>query len=135
MIESDGTTLFSASELRDPDSREVHLAPGFAEHLADLRIRYGAPMILTSACRSKKYNAEIGGHSRSLHVYDEPAHPTQGCAAVDVAMHDSEKRARLVQLALAAGWSVGCARTFVHLDRRIDFIAGNSPRVFFYGAK
>ena len=36
-------------------------------------------------------------------------------------MHDSLNRANLVEKALAHGWSVGVAKTFIHVDRRSDY--------------
>jgi len=84
-----------------------------------LRLSFGRPMIVTSCCRSAAYNAEIGGHARSLHVYDHPAHPTGGTCAIDVRQGDGIYNAELIARALEAGWSVGMkTRVFFHLDRR-----------------
>lgn len=67
-----GKLFFSRNELQDPDTHEVHLAPGFGDKVVELRLTYGRPMIVNSCCRSHQYNQQIGGHHRSLHVWDEP---------------------------------------------------------------
>lgn len=120
-IEKDGLTYFSHDELCSSDTGLVELADGFAKALLDLRLSYGMPMTVTSCCRSKQYNESIGGHPRSLHVYDEPEHNTGGTCAIDVARPNGENLFRLISLAVSQGWSVGLADTFVHLDRRVDF--------------
>ena len=43
---------FSRSELACPTTGEVRLASGFGEALEQLRIKFDAPIYLTSACRS-----------------------------------------------------------------------------------
>ena len=120
---------FTEDELKCPDTGIVGLAKGFGGALDALRESYGKPMVINSGCRSSKYNDSIGGHSRSLHVYDEPYHPTGGCCAVDVRMHDSGDRAKFVEKALVHGWSVGVAKNFIHVDRRSDYI--NYPQVLY----
>ena len=47
----------SRSELACPTTGEVRLAPGFGEALEQLRIKFDAPIYLTSACRSPQHNA------------------------------------------------------------------------------
>lgn len=130
-IEYKGRIYFSERELRCKGSGVIKLAPGFADTLLDLRWYFNHPMLLTSACRSKEHNAKVGGHPRSLHVYDFPARNTGGCCAVDVSTHGmtKERRERLIQLARAKGWSIGFANTFLHLDRRTDYT--NLPRAEF----
>ena len=93
---------------------------------------FGQSMIVNSCCRSKKRNGEIGGHERSLHVYDNPFHEGQtGTLAIDIKIKSPEYARTLALRALLAGWSVGVARGFLHLDRR-DLI-GLPPRIFGYG--
>jgi hypothetical protein len=53
-------------------------------------------------------------------LIDNPKHGTDTCA-VDVAIPDSVYRKDLMQLALEEGWTVGVAKTFVHIDRRADY--------------
>lgn len=112
---------FSAAELRCKGSGMLILAPGFGQALQGLRDALGQPMPINSACRSKEHNRAVGGHHRSLHVCDEPHHPTMGCCAVDVGfidgMHD-DIRSKLKSLAWERGWSIGHNPRFVHLDLR-----------------
>jgi len=114
-----GQVLFSHEELMCPETQVVKLAPAFARDLMLLRLSFGRPMIVTSCCRSAAHNAAVGGHPRSLHVYDRPAHPTGGTCAIDVRQGDGPYNAELIARALEAGWSVGIkGRVFFHLDRR-----------------
>lgn len=127
----DGRVLFTDDELRCKGSGLLRLAQGFAQHLRELRLEFGRPMVVTSCCRSHEHNRRVGGHPHSLHVCDRPHWPTGGAAAIDIACHDPAERARLARLALNLGWSVGVAGTFVHLDRRGEY----TPRpqaVFLY---
>ena len=59
--------LFLRSELACPTTPEVRLATGICEALERLRVELDAPIYLTSACRSPKHNAKVGGHPRNLH--------------------------------------------------------------------
>jgi len=59
--------LFSRSELACPTIPEVRFTTGFCEALERFRVKLDAPIYLTSACRSPKYNAKVGGHPRKLH--------------------------------------------------------------------
>mgnify|MGYP003146416546 CR=1 FL=1 len=125
-----GVVYFTDQELRCPDTGEVRLDPRFADMLAKLRHRLNEPMDPTSACRSRYYNIEIGGHERSLHVWDHPTHDVEGTAAIDIAAPSLGYALRLVQTALGMGWSVGVGRGFIHLDRRD--LAGLEPGLFGY---
>ena len=127
-----GRVLFARAELACRASGGLRLHPGFADRLAELRLAYGRPMVVTSCCRSAAHNRAVGGHPRSLHVYDDSHHGAAGCLAIDVRRaavpaHDIE----LVIRALRSGWSVGQAKTFIHLDRRVDL--GLPQRTFGYG--
>lgn len=122
---------FSDAELRCPDTLEVRLAPGFAEALEGLRTTLGQPMIINSCCRSKRYNDRLGGHPRSLHVYDEPYHNTGGCCAVDIHIPDNQYRAEIMKIALNNDWSIGVAANFLHLDQR-TLCAGLTQVVYHY---
>src|SRR3990172_11881 len=120
--------LFSHEELESPDTHEVRLADGFALELIRLRATGGKPMKVNSCCRSAAHNLAIGGHPRSLHIYDAPQHGLNGCAAIDIATPDAPQRAKLRRLAWGMGWSVGLGRWFLHLDRRD--LAGLPQREF-----
>jgi hypothetical protein len=131
-IERGGKTYFTDEELACPLTGEVRLDPDFAIHLLELRLKYARPMSVNSCCRSIVYNKEIGGHERSLHVYDKPFHNVRGTAAIDIRWPSSTfDQVDLLRLALEMGWSAGVARSFLHLDRRD--IAGLPQTPFGYG--
>lgn len=130
MIRANGSILFSDEELACKATGIVRLAPGFVDELKALRLEFARPMTVTSCCRSAEHNTRIGGHGRSLHVYDHNARGLDGAAAIDVLV-PARDRGPLVMLAWQRGWSVGVARAFVHLDRR-DF--ADMPQMLFgYG--
>lgn len=128
----DGRKLFSLDELRCKGTGGMKLGPGFADALRDLRIDLDMPMIVTSCCRSKEYNDQIGGHRRSLHVFDEPHWPTRGCVAIDIAITSSQFKEKLIEYAWDRGWSVGIASDFIHLDRRVDIQTVSFEQTRFY---
>lgn len=113
---------FTDKELECPETGIVKLHPGFLDHLNELRDAFDKPMVVNSCCRSKKHNENIGGHPRSLHVFDQPFHSTHGCMAIDINTEgwSGTEKARFVYLALKNKWSVGIAKTFIHIDRRVD---------------
>ncbi|PCJ23198.1 MAG: hypothetical protein COA94_08490 [Rickettsiales bacterium] len=111
---------FKHKELACPQTNQLILADGFAAKLLQLRIAFNQSMIITSCCRSKAYNREVGGHPRSLHVYDKPYHNTDGTCAIDIAVTNTTTKAQLMQLAWNLGWSIGINEKFLHLDRRTD---------------
>ncbi len=129
----DGSLLFHAHALACRDTGVVVLAPGFADHLVSLRLAWARPMIVNSCCRSSKHNIAVGGHPRSLHVYDTPHWPTRGTCAIDLEIADCHAAMNLALCAADLGWSVGVPRGgFIHLDRRE--IGGLKPSALFgYG--
>ena len=122
--------LFTHGELKCKVTGKVRLAEGFGAELARLRVAFGRAMIVNSCCRSAEHNASVGGHARSLHVYDQPHHRLDGAAAIDIAAPDTLYMRELLVHALRLGWSVGVGKGFVHLDRRD--IAGLMPGAFGY---
>ena len=122
MIWTTGLPFFSADELRSHGDGSLILDVRFAAALPQLRRSWGRPLNLNSCCRDPAHNASVGGHPRSLHL-TIPFHASAaGTMAADIswstwAMHD---RLAFATLAASLGWSVGRARTFVHVDRRVD---------------
>lgn len=139
MIEFNGQVLFADWELRCRKTGIVQLAEGFAEELLELRVCLDQTMTVNSCCRSRDYNDEIDGHHRSLHVFDYPYWPTGGTCAIDISLHGRSRRYKidLINLAWYMGWSIGIATTFIHLDRRSDYIPKDDPKNkqlrFYYG--
>lgn len=117
------TILFSVRELACRHCGKGKLAPGFATKLIEFRVLLNEAMILTSACRCKEHNQAVGGHYRSLHVFDYPHWPTEGTCAIDVRTSHKppEYRQRIIELARELGWSIGFGSSFIHLDRRTDY--------------
>lgn len=112
---------FSDAELQCRHCGLLKLHRGFRDALEALRGAFKRPMVLSSACRCKAHNEAVGGHAKSLHIGDEPQHSgQQGCLAVDVVTPDGIYRGQLFSLAWQRGWSIGVAKTFLHIDRRTD---------------
>lgn len=122
------------SERLSPDFYKVELAckhcgvlrlhPGFLDKLQGLRDSFGVAMSPTSGCRCAVYNEQVGGHFKSLHVFDREQHPgQQGTLAVDIAARYGSYRGALFSVAWGLGWSIGwnAKKGFLHLDRR-DFV-------------
>jgi len=104
--------------------------PGFLDHLEALRLAYGRPMTISSACRCAAHNARVSPLAplRSLHIGDRETRPGHlGAAAVDVLITNSDK-GDLFAIAWRNGWSVGWNRNFLHLDRRVNI---GMPQVTF----
>lgn len=126
-----GDVLFSHNELSCNRTQRVRLATGFADKLRDLRLAWGREMGVNSCCRSRDYNTDVGGAPDSYHIYDDPSHGLDGCAAIDIRVMSGVEGRALAVLALGMGWSVGVPkRGFLHLDRRD--LAGQAPVVFGY---
>jgi len=119
----EGRTLFTVDELACNHCGLGRLAPGFASNLVEFRVELDQPMDPNSVCRCTEHNENEGGHPRSLHVFDYPAHPTEGCCAIDVRTWDKPLlyREQLIALARKKGWSIGFGNGFLHLDRRTDY--------------
>ena len=122
---------FTRKELACKATGGLLLADGFAENLVTLRDKYAKPMIVTSCCRSRAYNKEVGGNPNSFHIFDHPRHGFLGTCAIDIAVTDLRHRGHLMSLAWSLGWSIGFHKNFLHLDRRSDY-TGLKQTVFVY---
>ena len=125
-------SYFTDNELACKHCGLLKLHPGFRETLNALRGKFNEPMITRSCCRCKEHNDRpadeggAGGHVRSLHVGDLPAHADKGqkgTLAIDIAAVDGAYRGRLFVMMYQEGWSIGwnAKSGFLHGDRR-DFI-------------
>lgn len=130
---------FKIKELSCPSGKIMRVHGGFGEELNVLRHRVGFPLVVNSCCRTPEHNAAVGGHPNSLHLTENPKHPTQGCMAVDISTNGWTLLQLTVMVAVAKDlkWSIGHsyqvvegkAKGFMHLDRRIEI---GLPQVEFY---
>jgi len=111
---------FTAEELSCPLARRGKFDVRFLRLLGKLRAQFGSPMKVNSCARSHQHNVNVGGHKRSLHLMDNPAHPTLGAIAADISIlgwPDVAKR-KLINLAHSLDFSIGIGQNFIHLDAR-----------------
>ena len=116
---------FQESELACPTTGIVQLQDGFGDDLDELREAYGQPIVVTSGCRTEEHNEWLQSRgypasSNSLHLIDNDKYGTDTCA-IDMKRPDGVLLVKLFQVALELGWTVGLAKTFVHLDKRAKY--------------
>lgn len=119
------TEHFTIEEMADPTTGEYRFADGFLDDLEILREAYAKPVIVNSACRSNEHNEWLllrgyPASKSSFHLMDNEKYGTDTCA-VDAARPNGHDLHRLILLATKLDWSIGLARTFVHLDRRARY--------------
>jgi len=112
---------FTQYELACRQTGKIVLAEGFTEKLLELRNKFNKPMVITSCCRSKKYNYTIGAAANAFHIYDHPRYDFTGYCAIDIAVKDPTNKGNLLSLAWQLGWSIGFHKNFLHLDRKVDY--------------
>jgi len=120
---------FDAGELACRSTGIIKLDLRFAARLPGLRQKWDKPLTVTSCCRTPAHNAAVGGHPRSLHLTENPYHPTNGTMAIDVLWPDDALS--FARLAYSLGWAVGLHNAFVHLDLRSEI--GLPKAIFTYG--
>lgn len=118
----DGRVLFSHDELADKEEFKGQgiIPRAVLDDLRELRLAVGLPMGITSACRARARNVEVGGAGHSFHIWDTPRPEMPGTVAFDV---DQSKwtlaqRINFARIAWHMGWSLGLHATFTHVDRR-----------------
>ena len=92
----------------------MNIKPEFMERLQAMRMHYGAPMAINSACRCPAYNASaaVGGRPGSAHL--------DGWA-VDIGHGSGREQSELHAAGVEAGFNrFGPARTFLHVDSHPD---------------
>lgn len=77
--------------------------------LEGLRLEFGEPMHINSACRCAFQNGAVGGKSDSQHLFGR---------AFDIHCPDGVYMRRLIILALKHGFSIGVKARMLHLDVR-----------------
>ena len=134
LLLSDGTpSNFTEAEAADPLTGKIIMEPEHLEDTQSLRNMYGKPLIVTSWCRSEEYlrdliNRGYAASPNSFHLMKNKKHGTKTCA-LDVARPNGQDLARLIELALTTNWSIGLAKTFIHLDQRAKY--ANLPQTFY----
>lgn len=120
MIWQTSLPYFTMKELACKGSGIILLDMRFAAALPHLRMKWGKPLTPTSVCRSPARNKEEDGHPRSLHLTENPVHPTDGTMAADLFWEDwaVQEKLNFARLAYRLGWAVGLHDTFVHVDLR-----------------
>jgi len=121
---------FKVSELACPHTGVIKTATNYDANgsvkdnfifdLEALRVAYDTPMAVHSCCRSVDHNKAVGGHFRSLHMFDNQHHECDTCA-IDIARPNGFTLAKLIRCALKLGWSIGVAPDFIHLDMRTKY--------------
>lgn len=111
-----GSACYGLNRL-PPDSFLQNIVPA-AKALDKARIELGSPVIVTCAYRAPKYNACVGGESKSFHMR---------FFAIDATPRDPSKLAKfkaILKRQRAEGvWTggLGLYRTFVHVDCGTSF--------------
>jgi hypothetical protein len=133
--------FFKAHELACPKTALIQMEPIFLARLVCLLYELDHGLTLNSACRTPSYNATLeGAHKHSLHQTLNPKHKNRFTdqalmtCAVDIKTRgwSDTKIKNLVNKAEKLGFSVGIAKTFIHLDSRD--VAGLPPHRFYYGS-
>lgn len=118
----DGRVLFAHHELADKGefAGQGKIPQAVLDDLRDLRLAVNRAMVVNSACRSKKRNAEIGRAKSSFHIWDFPRPQVGGGCAFDIDQTGwtDQQRIEFAREAWARGWSVGLHFNFTHIDRR-----------------
>ncbi len=121
---------FFPDELQCPCCKQTVLAPGFLDHLNALREAVGHAMKINSCCRCLAHNRKIGGRDASFHLINVPEiTKLHGACAADVSTvgWDGAKKWRFKKIAMGMGWSIGNAKTFIHIDKRAAYIETGWP--------
>jgi zinc D-Ala-D-Ala carboxypeptidase len=101
--------FFRLEEFNCTHTNKNEMDHEFLVKLDELRERVGFPFIITSGYRDATHPAE----ARKA----EPGTHNQGIAA-DIKVSNGFERMNIVHEAIKMGFSIGVARTFVHVDDR-----------------
>jgi len=119
---------FSDNELKCKCCGLKNLDPYLEIELLIYRETLGLPLLVNSCCRCPKHNKEIGGAPNSYHKTEGVDDGRKGTLAIDLRVRNDEERAIMMTVAFNLGWSVGCYKTFIHIDRRVDI--GKKQKAF-----
>lgn len=113
-------SYFSEEELacgcKRPQCDAVPMDMDFMFAVNGLRLEFGLPMPVTSACRCKFWNSHEGGEVRSWHLVGK---------AIDIFCPDGVYMLKLALLAIKHGFRIGVKKRMLHLDK------GDGPQVLF----
>jgi len=101
---------FTRAEFACSETGENEIHDDFIYKLDELRERCGFPFVINSGYRSPNHSIEA--------AKDKPGQHTTGRCA-DIAVNSGSQRYRLVQEALAMGFTgIGVGKSFIHIDLR-----------------
>lgn len=81
--------------------------------LEEARRIAGIPFYITSGCRCKEHNKEIGGKENSKHICTEYMQST----AADIKAKTDRRRFIIIQALVEAGFThIGIGKDFIHVD-------------------
>ena len=101
--------FFRLEEFNCTHTNKNEMDHEFLVKLDELRERVGFPFVITSGYRNATHPAEARKETPGTH--------NQGIAA-DIKVSNGFERMNIVHEAIKMGFSIGVARTFVHVDDR-----------------
>jgi uncharacterized protein YcbK (DUF882 family) len=101
--------FFRLEEFNCTHTNKNEMDHEFLVKLDELRERVGFPFVITSGYRDATHPAEARKETPGTH--------NQGIAA-DIKVSNGFERMNIVHEAIKMGFSIGVARTFVHVDDR-----------------
>ena len=101
--------FFRLEEFNCTQTNKNEMDHEFLVKLDELRERVGFPFVITSGYRDATHPAEARKETPGTH--------NQGIAA-DIKVSNGFERMNIVHEAIKMGFSIGVARTFVHVDDR-----------------
>jgi uncharacterized protein YcbK (DUF882 family) len=110
---------FSTHELACHDCGICSVAPALLEALEQLRALGPEPIYIDDACRCVKHNSEVGGVSKSEHLFDDAAKRTEAADLRIGVLSLREMYERALQVPAFVLGGIGLYDTnFIHLDVR-----------------
>lgn len=114
------TKYFTESELACKHCQVNGMQQATLEKLDLFRVRWGKPILLTSAYRCEFHNTAVGGAPNSQHIKG---------TAVDISWssYTGKEKAKLLTLAMEIFTGIGLHKDFLHVDSR-----AGEPLLWFY---
>lgn len=114
----DGNTKLSANfrvrEFACKDGSDpIFISPELVTILQKIRTHFGRAVTITSAYRTPKHNASVGGTAFSFHLYGQ-------AADISVSGIAPKKVASYVETLMPKKGGIGIYDTFVHVDVRAE---------------